>query len=453
MYWELIKKLALLNRCHNGPEMRKAYKLLVEYYEGSRIIKHNKDYSVNYWRIPPFWTCDNAYIQNSKGNYIVKNAHKSLSLFTYSPSFKGSLNYNELKEHILTDEKRPKDQIFHFRNQYRINELEWGFSIPFEKFKQLDPNDVYDVLIESKFDYTKKLYQSDFHLEGKNPQTYLILGHFDHPYQVNDGLTGTVAAYEVIKRLRERKKKTRYSYRAFASVEIVGSVFYLDEEVKDKFVEAMFLGFAGINSEIAYQDSFEGSSMFDRLFKLYSKFHHKNQKYSHREVVGNDEMVFDSIGYEIPTSTLFRWPFKNYHTSSDTVENTSVEKLEELINLTLSFIDQLEKNFIVKPLFNGLLSLASPEIDLYLDPVKISGIKRKKGIKANINNIINLLSYKEQCYIQKNPSKLSFFMRKIMRIMNGKLTILDIAERTEMPFDFVFEYVSKLEKKNMVELV
>ena len=76
------------------------------------------------------------------------------------------------------------------------------------------------------------MIQSDYHHQGQIDDTYLFIGHFDHPSQVNDGLAGCVAAYEIIKRLKNRK--TKYSYRAFASVEIVGSNFYLFNDDKLK---------------------------------------------------------------------------------------------------------------------------------------------------------------------------------------------------------------------------
>ena len=37
-YFELIKTLANLDRCHNGPEMFEAYRKLTKYYKNSRLI-------------------------------------------------------------------------------------------------------------------------------------------------------------------------------------------------------------------------------------------------------------------------------------------------------------------------------------------------------------------------------------------------------------------------------
>ena len=46
-----------------------------------------------------------------------------------------------------------------------------------------------------------------------------------------------------------------------------------------------------------------------------------------REIYGNDEIVFDSPGYEIKTITFTRFPFKEYHTDGDTPEIISEKKI------------------------------------------------------------------------------------------------------------------------------
>ena len=50
------------------------------------------------------------------------------------------------------------------------------------------------------------MVQADFSHKGTTNKEFLFMGHFDHPSCVNDGLAGCIAAFEVINRLKGRKR-------------------------------------------------------------------------------------------------------------------------------------------------------------------------------------------------------------------------------------------------------
>jgi len=357
-----------------------------------------------------------------------------------------------LQEHLFSDPNRPESICFHFRNQYRHWVPEWGFSIPHNVRMAMSDNIKYKVDIESSIDNNKPMLQSDFSHQGDSNTTYLFIGHFDHPEQVNDGLSGCIVAYEIIKRLQGRK--TRFSYRAFASVEIVGSVYYLDSKYIDpnELKEAVFLAFSGIQSPLAYQYSYKKESLLDRIIVFMMSFYNHDAKntFNHREVVGNDENVFDSIGYEIPCGTLMRHPFSEYHTDSDNIENTSKNSLEEVINFGLDVINIIENNFYFSMKKLGLPCLSNPDIDLYLSPDMVSGTINNSN--QLINSYILKLPRHEQEYLKSNTSLLNQFMQNILRMANEKNTLLDVAEKSKIPFGFVSMYASLLQEKDIITL-
>jgi aminopeptidase-like protein len=453
MYYELLSKLSNFNRCHCGPEMEAAFQKLIKYYSGSRLLRYSKN-EVNGWLRPPHWICKKAELTDVAGNVIVSIDESNLSVYSYSPSIDKVVPYDELEGHLLSDPKRPDAICFHFRNQYQHWAANWGFSLPHKVREKLPRNSKYHVKIESKFDTTKDLIQSEFHHQGKSNDTYMFIGHFDHPSQVNDGLAGCIAAYEIIRRLNGRK--TRFSYRAFASVEIVGSVFYLDAlkgKVKN-IKEAMFLGFSGIDdAPLVYQQSFYKKSLLDRIVKFLLSFNRdeKTNVFNHREVLGNDENVFDSVGFNIPTGTLMRWPHPNYHTNLDSMDITSEAKMEEFILFNLRVVDIIENNFFIQSNYIGLPSLANPDIDLYLSPTEVSGIIGK----------MNKISSKYHCelpdqeskYLIENPELLNKFMQNTIRLADGRNTVLDIAEVSKIPFDFALNYLNLLKDKGLVSFM
>ena len=133
-YFGLLAAIAPLDRCHNSAEMEQAYGLLFKHYKGSRLLKYELSETVNHWRLPPRWNCEFAELRDQNGNLIASRNNKCLEVYSYSPSIDQWVSYEELVAHLLTDSNRPESVIFHFRNQYRHWNPEWGFSIPYSVF-------------------------------------------------------------------------------------------------------------------------------------------------------------------------------------------------------------------------------------------------------------------------------------------------------------------------------
>ena len=138
MYYNLIPKLANIDRNHNSKETWKAFKILSNFYKGSRLIKFKNPNEINKWKMIPFWQCEKAELRDFKNNLIASKKNNNLSVYSFSPSVNKTVSFKELSKHITTDKKRPNATVFHFRNQYRHWKPEWGFSIPFNKFKKLN---------------------------------------------------------------------------------------------------------------------------------------------------------------------------------------------------------------------------------------------------------------------------------------------------------------------------
>ena len=452
-YMNLLAELATYDRCHCGPEMERAYRKLVEYYRGARLLSFDTRNEINHWKLPPSWSCEVAELRDAQGNLIASRKRNNLEVFSYSPPVDKWVSHDELQDHLLSDPSRPDSIIFHFRNQYRHWAPQWGFSIPHRVRLGLSREDNYHVLIKSAFSFEHKLIQSDFLHQGKLDEQFLFMGHFDHPSQVNDGLAGCIAAYEVVRRLAGRE--TRYSYRAFASVEIVGSVAYLANEPEMGKItkEAMFLGFPGISAPLIYQQSFERKSMMDRIVRFLLGFDEQpasGRIFGHREIAGNDENVFDSVGYEVPTGTLMRWPFPEYHTDGDTMAITSESRIEETISFVLKIIDIIENNKYLAATYSGVPSLANPDIDLYFSFGSVSGIAGAATEQASSYD--NALSPQEMKYLQDRPNLFYELMQNMLRMADGKHTILDVAEKSRVPFGLVHMYALRLQGKGLVQL-
>ncbi|MFN3571037.1 MAG: DUF4910 domain-containing protein [Polaromonas sp.] len=451
-YMGLMASLAGLDRCHNGPEMAQAYAQLVAAYPGARLLRYPTDKPVNRWRLPPHWTCTRAELRSEEGELIASSQRNRLEVFSYSPAVDQWLSFEELQPHLLSDPARPEALLFHFRNQYRHWAPVWGFSIPHSRRERLRKDLKYHVVIDSSFS-AEDMLQSDYRHAGRGPDEYFLLGHFDHPSQVNDGLAGCIAAYEVIRRLQGRA--TKNSYRAFASVEIAGSAAYLEQERFERSGtrEALFLGFAGIDAPLVYQQSFYRQSRMDRIARFLLQFTPAAEGgvFGHRELIGNDENIFDAIGHEIPTGTLMRWPFAQYHTDADNMSITSEAAMEEIIGFVMRIIDVLEHDCCLQACYTGVPSLANPDIDLYLSIDNVSGLST--GAANQAADLTTTLTAAERRYLQKSPDVLNRLMQNMLRMADGRHSLLDIAEKSLVPFGFARQYALKLEEKGLLKLL
>lgn len=453
-YFDLIRMLTPMDRSHNSPEMESAIVTLSEFYNGSKILKtHALKKLSNHWIIPPRYFLYEANVR-CDGDIILTHEDHLLAVNTFSHSVDKELNYDEFVDKVLTDANRPDSYLFHFRNQYRHWEEEWGFSIPYKNFEKLPKNAKYQVNIKSDFrdGPGNEMFQCEYVKYGKTKNEFILVGHFDHPGQANDGLCGTVAAFEVIDRLKTTE--TKYTYRALASVEIVGSAAYLEERNDVcNILEGMFIGFSGNREPLCYQTSYDAVSRLDRITMFLLNLNSKGEKniFGHRSKIGNDENVFDSVHYEIPMGTLMRYPLPQYHTSDDNLSNTSRDQVEEVIRFLLEIIEIVEKDAKISPAFKGLPCLSNPEIDAYLSFNNVSGFSN--GNLQNQPFISKFeLAQQTQIFVTENPNSLNRLMQSVLREANRDKSIFDIAEKLSMPFDLVHQYCKYLENKGILIL-
>lgn len=392
----------------------------------------------NYWVSPNQWEINSAKIYDEKKKIVIWDALKEnkLSLFTFSPSFKGKINQKDLiKKHILFDKKRPNSFIFHFRNQFRIFKKIWGFSIPYNKLKKLNKKKYFiDIKTKIKKSSMRMAYQL---CKGQSKHAICFVSHFDHPYQSSDGISGCVGNHLLINELI--KKKTKLTYIALSSIEIIGSHFFAKKLGKKLNIkEAISINSLGANGVLNYSCSYNRNSVIDRIINnllLDKKTRIKINNF--RESMGADEIAFDSSGINISCGSLHRFPYKEYHTSEDTPSRINRKKLLESLEIQKKIIFYLENNFVPKNLSKGMYCLSHPKLDLYVDRKKISGMRN------NSKHAISL-KYKE--------FDLNKCLILIPREINGKNNILEIAEKLNLPFSLVHEICKLFENKKLIKL-
>ena len=169
--------------------------------------------------------------------------------------------------------------------------------------------------------------------------------------------------------------------------------------------------------------------------------------FDHRELIGNDENVFDSAGYEIPCGTLMRWPFPEYHSERDNMELTTQRKVEQVIEVISDIINIYEGNHRLEANYEGLPCLSNPSLNAYMDINIISGVQLN-----NANQLVKGQKNKRLIKLAESTSgeKLNKLMQRILREADGETRLLDLCIKCDVPFELGRQYCDVLVEKGII---
>jgi aminopeptidase-like protein len=447
---ETIKSLGPRMRVHVGSDMSNCYQELSEIYDNASILKFNSGDQSNGWHIPPAWEVSHAVLKGPDGKVIADWNCDPLCLFTYSPAFSGKVSREELEPHLFTAESNPTATPYHFRNQYRHWDPEWGFCLPFEIYQTLGRGS-YHVDIETRFEPGTLDMVEQVH-SGEFDESILFVGHFDHPFMYNDGLSGCIAGHEAISALEG--KSTKLSYRMLSTVEIIGSAFYCRDHAKERGVqEALFIAASAAEAELSYANSFHGNNWIDKVVKHVLQHNAPDaEMYDFRQGdLGNDETAFDVEGIDIPCGSLMRAPIPYYHTNQDDFSQVNIDRLTEVVSIVSRVINVFENNSVLVPKFRGLPCLSHPDIDLYISPGSVSG--NAQSSDPIVSRILGNIPPELVSQSEFNLDSFSHLMTVLPRLCDGKTSVLEIAEHCNLPFEVVSEYTDMWVEKSLLEKV
>ncbi len=364
------------------------------------------------WTVPEKWSVKQAYIENLNGDKIIDLKNHPLHVMSYSLPIDKVVSKEELLKHLHTRPDRPNAIPFEFK----YYEKDWGFCIQHNRLGEIT-DDKYKVFIDSKFE-KGDLKVGDYTINGKSKKTIVLVAHLCHPCQVNDDLSGVKVLIDVAQELS--KKKNNYTYKFLFVSETIGSVAYLSQNEKliSQLDFGIFAEMLGNNNNFALQLSRQGNLKIDKVAQyLMRKIPGGFRQGKFREIVRNDEMVFNGPGINIPMISISRSPYPEYHTSDDSPKIISENKLGEATELILEILNIIDKDYIPKRQFKG--------------PIFLSGFGLWVDWRVN--------------------KKLNENVEKIMLNLEGDKSVFDIADELNMDFNDVLEYVDKFFAKKLIK--
>ncbi len=450
-YRALLGELWRLNRVHNGPEMAEAAERLAAFCRArlhgeARVHWYAPGTVWNWWVVPPRWSVRDFQLTGPDGRVIATAADHPLTVCPYSAAVDAEMDRDELLRHVVSRPDLPDAYSFAFRQMYRHWEADWAIALPHAVVRGLPPGR-YRVRIDARRD-DAPMPVFEYHLPGRSSRTVYIAAHLDHPGQVNDSLSGCVAALQIVEDLERVFGTPEYSYRVWLVPEIIGSAVHLKANEESLLPDAWACFCPNMTAHPAplaiclskRQESFLDAALV--LAAAEAGYEHRVGAF-HKYPDCGDEISFDAVGYDIPATTLSRVGemFAHYHSSKDDLPTFLrpdwVARHGEFVAVAAAAFRHLERDRALHPRFRGNPCLSNPSLGLYLDPTNVNNLAAGRATADLDGNAIDPRNFME------------FFLDALSR---DGTTVLEIAAAARLPFDFVLAYAEAFAAKGLVEL-
>lgn len=389
----------------------------------------------NGWLVPDNWHVRNAQLIKD-GKVVFDGRAHTLAVARYSQSFSGDMDWAELKPHLVTNPDLPDAYMFHCAWQYRPWAADWALSIPYTIYRLIEGGK-FRVEIDCERQ-SGEMIVAHHEKPGRDRTTIVFHSNTCHPHMANDGFAGTAVLIRLFQWLNTLD--TRFTYRLVLGPEHVGTVFYLRDmptEELDRIACGIFEEMPGTRGSIKVASTFLGNRPIDVACRNAARHHSRACTFvPWRMGAGNDETVWEAPGYEVPFVEITRseellHPYREYHSSLDIPDLMDVEQLDEMYRVLQHVVLTLERNAVMQRTFNGLIALSNPDYDLYVeryDPSKVQNLTDE-------------------------TEKWGQLQDSLLRYFDGTVSILDIAERHNLPFDRLHAYIRRFAEKGLVTLV
>lgn len=370
------------------------------------------------WIVPKEWNIRDAYVKDGTGRRVIDFRQSNLHVVNYSVPIRATLTRAELQEHLFTLPDHP--EWIPYRTTYYKES--WGFCLSHDQLLRMK-DETYEVLIDSSLKDGHLTYGEVF-LEGATDEEVLITCHACHPSLCNDNLSGVAVATFLARALSERPH--RFSYRFLFIPGTIGSITWLalNEDNVDRIRHGLVLALLGDAGPFTYKRSRRGDAEIDRVAAYVLGSLPGGNRVRDFTPYGYDERQFCSPAFNLPVGSLMRTPngeYPEYHTSADNLDFVKPNQLAESYALCMSIIDVLENN-------QRYVSL-NPKCEPQLGR---RGLYRSMGGEA------------------KAPE----FEMALLWVLNqsdGTKDLLDIAERSRLPFGSVRSAADALLESGLIE--
>ncbi|MBN9600185.1 MAG: DUF4910 domain-containing protein [Afipia sp.] len=369
------------------------------------------------WVIPQEWNIREAYIRNEQGEKIVDFARSNLHVMSYSVPVRQRVSLAQLKRHVHTLPDQP--DLIPYRTSYYAEN--WAFCMPHRLLESLR-DETYEVVIDSRLADGHLTYGEYLH-RGETDEEFLLSAHVCHPSLANDNCSGVALLTQLAKRMAG--VKTRYSYRFLFAPGTIGAIAWLARnEARSRLIKhGLVVSMVGDGGGPTYKKSRRGDAAIDRTMAHVLRHCGLSPAILDFSPYGYDERQYCSPGFNLPVGLLQRSRFgeiPEYHTSADNLEFIAPEHLAVSYRLISEAINVVEND----ALYRNTVRKCEPQLG-------------RRGLYGMIGG-------------DKDAAAANMAMLWILNLSDGTHSLLDIAERANLPFAVIQRTAQLLEHKGLL---
>ncbi len=411
----LLEELAPLPRMILSPGLDEACVVIQREIPGAVIHEFPTGSTCEDWVVPSSWRVTEGYLRAADGSLVASIEENLLFVAPYSEPVDGWFTREEIAPHVTTRPDRPDAFALEHRHAYNYQLVDWGITLPFHRWQKL-PEGRYRVKIAvERCPGTMKVVE--YLLPGERPETICICAHIDE--LCNDDLSGCITAMELMHTL-EGMDRRRYSYQMLLAPEMIGCFFFVNKngEILGRTVGMLNLETTGAGDAWHLKRALQPGTRIERTLRAAMR----ETGLPFREIdffdgYGNDERVYGWPTINIPGVALQRFPFAQYHTSEDTPSLVSGQNLMQALEIAETFVNILEADYV--PVYARRFPPWLTKRSLYYDSIR-------------------------------DADKFRRFNNALLYNINGRNSILDLADLAQLDFFAVYDYLDRFAKQGLL---
>lgn len=384
-------------------------------------FKTGSSYST--WEVPPSWNVKEAWLKDKNGAVIGSYEMHPLFVSPFSSAVSKKITFEELENHVFSEPNQPDAFAYNWRYamDYRLRLKDWGISLPLNTVNELRKKGLqeeYEIFIDIDVE-DGELLIGDITLQGESEKTICFLADHCHPGQVNDSFSG-IGLFMMVMASLAKLKNRKYTYKLLVMPETVGSAIYITEffdEIKKNFIGTMFSEMVGWGDNWYIKKTREANTYMDEVAEALAKKWSDLNPTKFFSVYGNDELMFNNVGTNIPSLSLQKHPFIEYHTSNDTPDRVREEDMQRAFEITMDLVNIVENDGIYK--FNQPVPFWMTRFDLFADD-----------------------QWETEDFLKNFDI--------VYKNLDGTKSLLEVANESNCSFDYIHQYVEKMKENNLI---
>jgi aminopeptidase-like protein len=354
------------------------------------------------WTVPLEWNIRGATIRTLDGRTLVDGADNNLHVVGYSEPFHGVVTREDLARHVHTLPDQPA--AIPYRTGYYARD--WGFCLTHDLWSGMtDP--AYRVDIDSRLEPGALTY-GECHFPGECDDEIVVSVHICHPSLANDNLSG-IAVATALAAARAARPKARLGLRVLFLPATIGAITWLarNEASLGNIRHGLVLTCIGDGGPFHYKRSRSGAAI-DRAVAHVLKHGGYGHTLLNFNPYGYDERQFCSPGYDLPFGCLMRavhGSFPEYHTSLDDCDFVTAEALDQSYDLVSEIVALLDADRLL---------------------VRVDGRGEPQLGRRGL--------YRAIAGQKEAGGATHMDLLWVLNLADGQHTLLDMAERADIPF-------------------